>query len=54
MTDTDTSTDCGGNPNPTPGNNPDKYSETDCPYCGETIKKIPTHLRKHCEVVNDD
>jgi len=39
----------GGNPDPTPGNNPAEYAERRCPFCGATVKKLPTHLRRHCE-----
>jgi len=34
----------GGNNNPTKGNNPEKYESHDCPFCGETVKKLPAHL----------
>lgn len=34
----------GGNPNPTYGNNPDEYGEHECPFCGDTVKKLPAHL----------
>lgn len=42
----------GGNPDPDPHNDRKEYSTKDCPYCGETIKHMPAHLRYNCEVVN--
>ena len=36
------------NPNPTPGNNPAEYGTHECPRCGETVKKLPYHLRNNC------
>jgi hypothetical protein len=39
----------GGNPDPTAGNNFAEYQSRDCPFCGETCKKLPAHLLRHCE-----
>jgi len=40
-------------PNPTPGNNPDEYSEHDCPFCDATVKRLPEHIAGDCEEVAD-
>jgi hypothetical protein len=39
----------GGNPDPTPGNNPPEYPTRTCPLCGDDVKKLPHHLRHTCE-----
>lgn len=40
----------GHNPNPNEKNsNVDAYPSRECAFCGETVKHLPAHLRRHCE-----
>jgi len=37
-----------GSPENLPDNTGASYSTRDCPFCGDTVKKLPDHLRHHC------